>query len=240
MEKHSKRVEVWKHTQSLNQLYFKDPKKSIKYKLKDFENLNRNDFETTELKVVNMDTIDCAYEHRDLNPLLLNMADDSIPGGFVGQGSAAQEEDIFRRSNIELTLLYKPEFYPIFHSDAVYSPEVTVFRENQFNNFKLVKEPWNLSIISSPGLRHPQLENDRLRLKDRQLLIDKIKNIINIAYKHEHKVLILSAHGCGAWKSPPEEVASIYKEVLNEYKGLKVYFAILGVNYEIFKAVVED
>lgn len=39
-----------------------------------------------------------------MNPVVLNLADILVPGGCVESGSGAQEESIFRRSNITRTL----------------------------------------------------------------------------------------------------------------------------------------
>lgn len=45
-----------------------------------------------------------------MNPAVLNLADILAPGGCVESGSGAQEESIFRRSNITKTLT--SELYP--------------------------------------------------------------------------------------------------------------------------------
>ena len=45
-----------------------------------------------------------------MNPAVLNLADILVPGGCVESGSGAQEESIFRRSNITKTLT--SELYP--------------------------------------------------------------------------------------------------------------------------------
>ena len=45
-----------------------------------------------------------------LNPVVQNLADILVPGGCIESGSGAQEESIFRRSNITRTLTR--DFYP--------------------------------------------------------------------------------------------------------------------------------
>lgn len=59
--------------------------------------------------------IDCLIAYKQLqdagnNPVVLNLADILVPGGCVESGSGAQEESIFRRSNITRTLTQ--DFYP--------------------------------------------------------------------------------------------------------------------------------
>lgn len=78
---------------------------------------------------------------------------------------------------------------------------------------------------------------------------DKIRTILNIAAYFNHKVLILSAFGCGAFKNPPRHVAQLFKSILDEpaYAGRfsEVYFSIkddhndtMG-NYQSFREVFE-
>ena len=64
-----------------------------------FEEISNHD---TNIEIEN---IDCLYAAEELvkqgfNPCVLNMASFHTPGGGVTRGSAAQEEDIFRRTNI--------------------------------------------------------------------------------------------------------------------------------------------
>ena len=47
--------------------------------------------------------------------------------------------------------------------------------------------------------------------------------------KHGHDSLVLSAFGCGAFQNPPDHIARLFKEVIEDYKGhfKMVAFAIL-------------
>lgn len=58
---------------------------------------------------------DCLAAGKELmdngfNPVVLNLSDNLVPGGLVAQGSGAQEESIWRRSNYVRTLT--ESFYP--------------------------------------------------------------------------------------------------------------------------------
>ena len=64
---------------------------------------------------VSVKDIDCLTACKDLidagcNPVVHNLADILVPGGCVESGSGAQEESIFRRSNLAKTLT--SDFYP--------------------------------------------------------------------------------------------------------------------------------
>ena len=60
----------------------------------------------------------------------------------------------------------------------------------------------------------------------------KMRTIFNIAIENGVDVLVLGAMGCGAFRNPPEHIAALFKEVLDEppYKGrfVKIVFAIKG------------
>lgn len=235
-----RRIQVWNETHELNLKKFVNVPKSIKFK---YQQRTKNISKTkTEVFVVKMDTIDCVLKHQ--NALLLNMADDFNPGGVVTQGSGAQEENIFRRSNIELTLDYKV-LYPIQPDEVIYSPDVTIYRENEKKDYRFMENPRKLCIVSCPAIRHPVLENGKLKEKERSMMIKKIDTIFDIAKHFKHEVVVLSAHGCGAWKNPPECIAELYKERIKFYNFKKIYFAIIenplmkDKNYNIFKKVFE-
>ena len=73
-----------------------------------------------ETSVQNEDCLTASKRLLDagMNPVVLNLADILVPGGCVESGSGAQEESIFRRSNITKTLT--SDFYP--------SKELTAFQ----------------------------------------------------------------------------------------------------------------
>ena len=54
--------------------------------------------------------------------------------------------------------------------------------------------------------------------------------IFKTGYVYGHDVLVLSAHGCGAWGGPTHDIAEVYRELVEEYQGCfrAVLFAILG------------
>ena len=50
-----------------------------------------------------------------------------------------------------------------------------------------------------------------------KLLAARIRRIIEIAVTNENEVLILGAFGCGAFRNPPEIVARVFNNVMQDY-----------------------
>jgi uncharacterized protein (TIGR02452 family) len=227
----TKRVECWNDTLNIsnNQLCFPPP--SSKYK---FDNnfVLKKICEKTNIKFFNMDAIDCCLKHSP-NALVLNLADDCFPGGCVGQGSGAQEESLFRRTNYCKSL--NIAFYPLKNDEIIYSPGVSVIKSNEHTGWKLLdsKKLHEIAFIACPGIRNPNTIDvsgeKRLQESDVVILKRKIKTIIQIAVKFKYETVILGALGCGAWGNPSKHVAEIFKDILREYDGtmLNFYFAIM-------------
>ena len=202
----------------------------------------------SNIHIYDMDTIDCALLFE--KPLVLNLSDDEYASGWVNMGSGAQEESIFRRSNYFQTLTQN--LYPINDNECIYSPQVSVIKSNENNNWKLYDNLIFLDFIACPAIKYPFLdENETLCEEDTELLENKIKMIIQVAKKYNHKTIVFGAMGCGAWQNPPHHVASIFHKVLKEYDGIidNYIFAILRNynnddddsenNYDIFKTVFQ-
>ena len=188
----------------------------------------------TVVSVVDSDCLDTAIYMKRLGyrPVVLNMANNTNPGGGVDYGAGAQEESLFRRSNYFQHL--SKRLYPIDH--GIYSPNVAYFRASEAEEYALLDRPENISMIAAAALRGPRLvkENGQYRLnpQDRAIMRDKIRLILDIAERFEHDCVVLSAFGCGAFKNPPEDIAEIFREVVlgEEFRGVfkRVVFAIFN------------
>jgi uncharacterized protein (TIGR02452 family) len=223
----------------------------------------------TEIKVIDKDTIYAAKDLIDkgLNPCVLNMASYYIPGGGVITGSSAQEENIFRRTNIFLSLYQfhnvgenygikqREERYPLdYNFGGIYTPYVTVFKGSDDTNYTPLEEPFKIAVVSVAAVKNPRLENGKLVPWVVDTIKCKIRQILDIALENGHDSLILSAFGCGAYKTPPSEMAKLFKEVLDsdKYKGAfkAIHFAIINLkstngahnpqgNFNPFKEIFE-
>jgi len=223
-------IKVWRHTEMICKKLPPVKKETVKnYYEETFNILPKQDVNTTIYRVLPEDTLCVAKQSREkgFKTAILNLADDSFPGGCVATGSSAQEESLFRCSTLSKHI--EMRFYPIRDNELLYSCDVVVFKDSIKNNYKLLDIPFSVDIISCPGLRHPMLDNGNLKKDDIDRLRIKVENIFQVAQKNGCESLILGALGCGAWKNPPKDVAEVFKEICVKYDGLfkEVVFAIL-------------
>ena len=105
------RVAVWRDTRDYSDCLMPAPSVSQKFRWQANDAWNKP---SVGMKVTVQDE-DCLVASKRLidagmNPAVLNLADILAPGGCIESGSGAQEESIFRRSNIIKTLT--TELYP--------------------------------------------------------------------------------------------------------------------------------
>jgi uncharacterized protein (TIGR02452 family) len=199
----------------------------------------------TQYDVWNMDCIYAAEKllEEGYNPLLLNMADWEIAGGCVDTGSAAQEEELFRRSNYHKLLLQY--YYPLGTYDTIYTPAVIFFRKGSDEGYVRMETPVAISCVAAPAVRFPQIDRATRRyanVEDVERMEAKIRMLFWVAALHGHDSLVLSAWGCGAFGCPPLQTAEIFKKVCDEVDGQfkRIVFAVLGPNYGAFEAVFAE
>lgn len=202
---------------------------------------------STVVEVVNADCLEEGLRllDRGYNPAILNMASRQNPGGGVTKGAGAQEETIFRRTNIFRSLYqfvpYSGQYgvkqsrfqYPMDRNfGGIYTPSVTIFREDEAHGYKLMSMPRDLAFISVAGMNRPKL--DDAGMIDCSLIEpvkNKIRTIFRLGLKHGHDSLVLGALGCGAFCNPPEHIARLFHEVMKEpefaNKFKLIVFAIL-------------
>lgn len=193
----------------------------------------------TEVNVKNADCLDVARYMT--NPVVMNMASYKHPGGGVINGSMAQEENIFRRTNLYQSLYQYVDYanqygieqnprykYPLLSYGMIYSPDVTVFRGSERNGYYLLSSPYKVSFISLPAMKRPMLTNNRMNDIDLSVTKEKIRRFFGLANEMGHTDMVLSAFGCGSYGNPPEQISQLFKEVIDEYYGYfrEITFAI--------------
>jgi uncharacterized protein (TIGR02452 family) len=207
---------------------------------------------------------------RGLNPAVLNLADAYHACGMYNSGSGAQEESLCRASTLSLTLyqyynkvwagkagvpLRPVSAYPMdIHFGGIYSPGVTVFRDNQETGFALREAPYQTAIISLAALNfRPGHKTNNLEYRSddggftpegEQIMFDKIRTIYRIALLNGHDSLVLGAFGCGVFQLKPELVARFFKQILDEdeFRGKfhTIVFAMLEGKASPRKKVEEE
>lgn len=179
---------------------------------------------------------------------VLSMANAQIPGGAYLEGAGAQEEALCRRSTLYLTIGPEQGFHPIPQHSAIFSPDVLVFRQSDRNGCDPIldwRERWWTNIISIAAIARPSLNSsgtDFARRNDREDTREQIKTMLRVAALEGKGYLVLSAFGCGAFRNPPEAIAGLFREVLQDVEFVgrfeAIYFAIMDRkgtrNYEIF------
>ncbi|CAI7638324.1 unnamed protein product [Penicillium bialowiezense] len=220
------------------------------------------------IEVIQGDTFDVAIKMtngeynagtEDFMPVcVLNHANATHSGGGWLRGSHAQEEQLFYRSTLSGSLRFR--FYPMDTLDCMYSPHVIIFRESEAANYKLLADintPEKLpfvSVLSMAAEKNPALVKNKEGKKvytndaDRGLMYDKMRQVLRTAALHNHRRLVLGALGCGAFGHPVEEVATLWRDLLDEkeFDGWfeHIIFAIYDYdpkknNVDTFKTIIE-
>ena len=224
----------------------------------------------TEVQVINKDCILVTRDlvEQGYNPAVLNMASLYHPGGGVLTGSSAQEEELCRRSTLAISLYQfslpggrygdladmvrvkrRAERYPMDNTyGGIYSPGITFFRAPKDEGYALLDNPFRAAVISVASLNynpkhgHNVLDNGNIPETDKPILKEKIRTILRIGALKGHDSLVLGALGCGAFCTPPAQMARLFHEVIDEqeFQGRfkKIVFAIIDSpssnNYQPF------
>ena len=186
------------------------------------------------------------------HPAVLNLADARTACGGYPRGSRAQEESLCRTTTLSRSLYpyysenqaekvsvpFVRRAYPMdTRFGGIYSPDVTVFRENG-NGYPLLDEIYKVSIISVAALNSRNRYERAYLTPDgdftsegMSIMQDKVRTIYRIASLHGHDALVLGAFGCGAFRLPSDRVAALFRDILSEeefqgrFKAIR--FAIL-------------
>jgi len=170
-----------------------------------------------------------------VDPVALNFASASSPGGGFLHGALAQEEYLARSSALYFCLVNNPMYryhqshlYPFYSDYVIYSPEVVIIRDDDSN---LLDTPYKSSLITSPavhanGVRRfkPEYEKEIAGVMWKRIL-----KVLAAAVEHKHNAIVLGAWGCGAFGNDGNEIAALFKKALEDnFRGAFEYviFAI--------------
>ena len=201
----------------------------------------------TEFAVVEQDCILAAVDaaNEGLVPAVLNMASRSNPGGGVFGGAGAQEENLFRRSNLFLSLYryasyaasygleQAKEHYPLDrNTGGIFTPQAVFFRGLEKDGYPYLEEPFCSAVLTAPALNHPDMITPtRMTPQHAAITGRKMRALFRMALLNGINAPILGAWGCGAFHNPPGHVAELFHKVLltDEFRNkfAKVVFAIV-------------
>src|SRR5690606_41340903 len=190
----------------------------------------------TQVRVIEADCLEVAslMQAAGMDVCILNMANRQNPGDGVRGGAGAQEENIFRRSNLFVSLYqfidYGSEYeirrnetfsYPLNRdTGGIYSRGVTVVRSSENTGYQFLDQPQKFDFVTVPAIHRPELVRRREHYFIADHLVaptkEKIRTILRIVGLNKNDCLILSAFGCGAFGNPPRHMATLFKEVFAE------------------------
>ena len=181
----------------------------------------------TDLEIDNIHTITAVLMavKEGYKPLVLNMANAHKPGGGFLNGAKAQEEDLFRCTDLSGTL--KPDMYPMEAGEIIYTPKAHILRDANYDDLDTSVE---VSFVSVAAYSNPPV--NRWGMMPRSIYNqtkDKIRMIYKLGMHQRNDCLILGALGCGAFHNPPYKIAQMFCEVTEEYAGhfKKIVFPVM-------------
>ncbi len=194
------------------------------------------------ISVINSDSVSALVEYSKTGKTcVLNMASYKRPGGGVYNGARAQEECLFRCSN--LIHVVPNSFYPLQENEALYTKDSIFFKDKYYGYMDPVV--CDVVTIAAINLNENAKYDPVQNIKDyRNVTKDKIRLMISLAAKNGVQNLILGAWGCGVFKNDPNLMSQYFSEVLIgegysvDFKN--VVFAVIndhnsvGNNYDIF------
>lgn len=198
-----------------------------------------------------------------LRPAVLNFAHGYNCGGGFEHAGGSQEEDLFRKTSLFLSLwphrrvddgpgvlargmwigdfdaaLPRQEaFYPHAECGGIFSPVVRILRQAASGALCGSQEVRSAPCISVLTVAAEDCGRETFTPK---LLQEKVRTLLHMAAVSGQNVLVLGAFGCGYFRNPPEEVADAFSSLLSgEFASAfsVVVFAVpdrAGANYEAF------
>jgi len=158
------------------------------------------------------------------------MASASHPGGGYRKGAGAQEENLHRRTNLfqcledPYQLVNRSWSYPLPQFGGIYVRDAIVICSSENEGYAFLPQPQKMSFIGSFAYKDPPTETNSqgqlvLSKKIAKDMKKKIHAIFEIALSNNHDSIVLSAFGCGAYGNPPNHIAELFKDVIQEFRG---------------------
>ncbi len=191
-------------------------------------------YETTEVRIRNETSLEAAKQLVDdgFNPVVLNFASATRPGGGFLTGSVAQEESLARASALFACIhddpmykLHKEQKDPMYTDHMIYSPNVPVIRIDD-----VLAEPYNCAFITSAAPNRSAMKGDIDAKLLNSVLSERISKILGVAAENGHDAIVLGAWGCGVFGNDPHIVAELFKSTIDYYypESFKIiHYAIL-------------
>lgn len=212
-----------------------------------YTNYNLTTKKAGNIIVEPMDTVSSLVKYsKSGKTAILNMASAKRKGGGVENGAMAQEECLFRCSNL---FTISDDFYPLSEYQYIYTYDATFVKDVNYG----IMQPVTADVITIPAINlngsHIDFSQPGFNDQYESVILDKMFWMINSAIISGCDNIILGAWGCGVFKNDPNIISRLFKEVLvGDLKESfnNVVFAVIndrnsvGNNYEIFKKTLEN
>tara|TARA_R110000772_G_scaffold95789_3_gene194173 strand:- start:16936 stop:17712 length:777 start_codon:yes stop_codon:yes gene_type:complete len=191
------------------------------------------------------DTITTTMLQNSERVCMLNMASPKTAGGGVKRGSVAQEECLFRCTNLYQTITQ--DFYPLETSEALYTKDAIIVKDR---HYVPLQTPFKTDCITIAAINLNGYGRSlgSVPKKDRnytETMKQKIRLMLSLPYHNGCGTLVLGSWGCGVFDNKPSEVAQMFYEVLvtegMRYLFNNVVFGVIndnnsvGNNFQIFQ-----
>ena len=205
----------------------------------------------------NIDSVSAIAKYSNSKTCVLNMASAKRPGGGVVKGAKAQEECLFRCSNLGLSI--SKGHYPLQQHEMLYTVNAVFFKDVNYNDFDcaylsdvITCAAVNLNDNAKYGYdgKDAMSEDPASDYSYVNITKRKIEGIVTSAALRGVETLILGAWGCGVFKNDPKFIAQTFLDALTtsdrRYAFDRVVFAVIndrnsvGNNYDVFKNVIRE
>lgn len=193
-----------------------------------------------KVEVLALDTVSALQLFPD-DTCVLNMASYKRPGGGVRKGSMAQEEELFRCSNLHHI---SKDLYPLKDDEFIYSSSVAFIKDKYYQDIEQIK--CDVITIAAPNLNIGGNYHKDFSKTDEY--VELVKNKMRAMLNSNRTTLILGAWGCGVFKNDPKQIAKLFNDVIAE-KNTNIKHVIFAVindrnsvsnNYQIFKDTINE
>ncbi len=161
--------------------------------------------------------------------VLLNFANPVTPGGGFEKDASVYEETLVLSTGLYASLtkgegmvMYKKNKElesknedGVYRSDLIYSPNVPVFRDDEFNLIEDWKDNYStINVISIPAINYNTFSKNENFTKEKyqKIMKERINRIYTVALKYGHTKIILGPWGCGLEGGPLDEVTKWFSE----------------------------
>jgi len=183
---------------------------------------------------------------------VLNMANAKHKGGGVERGAMAQEECLFRCSNL---FTISDELYPMASDELIYTHQAVFVKSADYGTIWPMDA--DVITIAAPNLNKEHFSGGAKDKYDSEcdsadlyeaVMKTKIEMMLTHAAANNCDNIILGAWGCGVFKNDPKVVSALFKEALLTKNVLfdKIIFAVINDrnsvanNFQIFADTFKD